>query len=237
MAEKILSVFIDESGDFGPYDFHAPFYLVAMVLHNQDVDISKNIDDLENHLTNIGYKQHAIHTGPLIRRESVYANDLMEERKRLFNALFNFARKLDFRYVCAKIRKDECPDVITLTARISKAIAGILKDHQNFWEQFNRIIIYYDNGQIELTKILTSVFNTLYAHVEFRKVKPVDYKLFQAADLICTMELLAEKAESNSFSRSEQEFFCSVRDFKKNYLKPLLKIGRASCRERVSSLV
>ena len=207
MAEKILSVFIDESGDFGPYDFHAPFYLVAMVLHNQDVDISKNIDDLENHLTNIGYKQHAIHTGPLIRRESVYANDLMEERKRLFNALFNFARKLDFRYVCAKIRKDECPDVITLTARISKAIAGILKDHQNFWEQFNRIIIYYDNGQIELTKILTSVFNTLYAHV----------------DLICTMELLAEKAESNSFSRSEQEFFCSVRDFKKNYLKPLLK--------------
>ena len=33
----------------------------------------------------------------------------------------------------------------------------------------------------------------------------------------------AEKAESNSFSRSEQEFFCSVRDFKKNYLKPLLK--------------
>ncbi len=170
MAEKVLSVFIDESGDFGPYDFHAPFYLVAMVLHNQDVDISKNIDDLENHLTNIGYKQHAIHTGPLIRRESVYANDLMEERKRLFNALFNFARKLDFRYVCAKIRKDECPDVITLTARISKAIAGILKEHQNFWEQFNRIIIYYDNGQIELTKILTSVFNTLYAHVEFRKV-------------------------------------------------------------------
>ena len=31
MAEKILSVFIDESGDFGPYDFHAPFYLVVAV--------------------------------------------------------------------------------------------------------------------------------------------------------------------------------------------------------------
>lgn len=73
-------------------------------------------------------------TGPLIRRESVYANDLMEERKRLFHALFHFTRKLDFRYVCVKIRKDECPDVITLIARMSKAIAGILKDHQNFWE-------------------------------------------------------------------------------------------------------
>lgn len=51
MAEKVLSVFIDESGDFGTYDFRTPLYLVAMVLHNQDVDISKNIDVLENHLT------------------------------------------------------------------------------------------------------------------------------------------------------------------------------------------
>lgn len=40
-------------------------------------EIVKNIDDLESHLTNIGHKQHAIHTEPLIRRESVYANDLM----------------------------------------------------------------------------------------------------------------------------------------------------------------
>ncbi|MCM1160667.1 MAG: DUF3800 domain-containing protein [Roseburia sp.] len=204
MAEKILSVFIDESGDFGSYDSHAPFYLVAMVLHNQDINITKNIDDLENHLSNLGYKQHAIHTGPLIRRESVYSNDLMEDRKRLFNALFNFTRKLDFHYVCAKIRKDECPDVIALTARISKSIAEILRFHQDYWEKFNKIIIYYDNGQIELTKILTSVFNTLYAHVEFRKVKPVDYKLFQVADLICTMELLAEKA----FMRNFSDCFC-----------------------------
>lgn len=114
-----------------------------------------------------------------------------------------FTRKLDFQYVCAKIRKNECPDVITLTVKISKAIAKILKLHQNFLEQFNCIIIYYDNEQIELIKIFTSVFSTLYAHVEFRKVKLVDYKLFQAADLICTIELLAGKAKFNSFSRSE----------------------------------
>lgn len=117
-----------------------PFYIVSMVLHNQKVDITKNICDLEEHLRNLGYKQHAVHTGPLIRRE-----------------------------------------------------------------------------------ILTSVFHTLYVQVEFRKVKPMNYKLFQVADLLCTMELLREKADSNIFSRSEQEFFGSVRNFKKNYLKPLLK--------------
>ncbi len=92
MAEKILSVFIDESGDFGPYETHSPYYLVSMVLHDQSIDISGNISAFESHLRNLGYVEHAVHTGPLIRRESIYKNDLVENRKQLFNALFNFSR-------------------------------------------------------------------------------------------------------------------------------------------------
>lgn len=187
MSEKILSVFIDESGDFGPYKAHAPYYLVSMILHNQSTDISDNIKLFNSHLSNLGYQNHAIHTGPLIQRESVYSNDLVEDRKRLFIALFNFARKLDFQYSCIKVKKSECPDVITMTSKVSKALANVLRGNEGFWNSFDKVIIYYDNGQIELTKILTSVFSTLYTHVEFRKVKPVDYKLFQIADLICTI--------------------------------------------------
>lgn len=223
MAEKNLSVFIDESGDFGPYEAHSPYYIIAMVLHDQSSDISSNISSFESHLRNLGYTQHAVHTGPLIRRESVYKNDLVENRKQLFHALFHFSRKLDIRYTCVKLKKIECADVITQTAKPSKSIAGILRSNETFWNSFDQVLIYYDNGQIELTKILTSVFSTLYTHVEFRKVKPVDYKLFQVADLICTMELLAEKAESSSFSASELEFFDNIRDFKKNYLKHIRK--------------
>ena len=108
MSEKILSVFIDESGDFGPYEIHAPLYLVSMILHNQNIDISENIKLFDSHILNLGYQHHAIHTGLLIRRESIYSNDLLAERKHLFNALFNFARKLDFQYSCIKIKKNEC---------------------------------------------------------------------------------------------------------------------------------
>jgi hypothetical protein len=223
MAEKTLSVFIDESGDFGPYEAHAPYYIVAMVLHNQDIDINENINSFDTHLQNLGYPQHAVHTGPLIRRESIYSNDLVEDRKRLFNSLFNFARKLNISYACAKIKKSECPDVISMTAKLSKEIADILRAHESYLSDFNHVIVYYDNGQIELTKVLTSVFSTLYAHVDFRKVQPVDYKLFQVSDLICTMELLAEKADTNSLSHSELDFFNNSREFKKNYLKPIRK--------------
>lgn len=85
------------------------------------------------------------------------------------------------------------------------------------------MIVNYDNGQVELTKILSSVFNVLYPNVEFRKVRPVDYRLFQVADLICTMEFLSKKAASNTFTKSETEFFGSARDLKKNYYKWILK--------------
>lgn len=220
---KKLSVFIDESGDFGPYRPHAPLYLVAMILHNQDVDISENIRALEQHLKNLNYGYPAVHIGPIIRREEIYKTMLMEERKSIFHALFNFARRLDFKYICSYVEKKDCDNVIAMTSRLSRNIADVVTKNREFFDSFDEIVIYYDNGQVELTKIITSVFNVLFSNVEFRKVRPVDYKLFQVADLLCTLELLALKAETKSFSKSEVEFFCSVRDFRKNYLKPLLR--------------
>lgn len=56
-------------------------------------------------------------------------------------------------------------------------------------------------------------------------VRPSDYRLFQAADMICTLELLVAKAEDGSLSKSEREFFGGMRDLKKNYLKPLAKMA------------
>ena len=219
MSEKILSVFIDESGDFGPYEHHAPFYIVSMILHEQSIDITENISILDEHIRNLDYSEHAIHVGPLIRRESIYKDDLMEERKRLFSALFNFARKLPFSYISAKVKKKECTDVVELTSKLSKSISEILKGKQEYFKNFDKIIVYYDNGQVELTKILTTLFSVMFSNVEFRKVKPVEYKLFQVADLVCTLELLSAKSETDLFSNSEIEFFNSIREFKKNYYK------------------
>lgn len=40
---KELSIFVDESGDFGKYDYHAPFYIITMVMHNQKVNIENDL--------------------------------------------------------------------------------------------------------------------------------------------------------------------------------------------------
>ena len=79
------------------------------------------------------------------------------------------------------------------------------------------------HNQTEVSKLLASIFNALLQNPVFRKVLPSDYKLFQVADFICTMELVKLKLENNQFSKSEMNFFGNIRDLKQNYLKHLNK--------------
>jgi len=76
---------------------------------------------------------------------------------------------------------------------------------------------------MELANILVSIFNTVLHNVEFKKVVPANYKLFQATDMICTLELLALKAERKILSKSELAFFMSERDLRKMYLRAIQK--------------
>ncbi len=218
MKDKILSVFIDESGDFGEFNPASPYYYVAIVFHDQSVDITSRIKQLDVQIDNWGYPNHAIHTGPLIRRESLYENDTRENRRSLFNALYHFTRLIDIKYICPTINQAECLEKTKLgyTDRLTKEIVKQLREVSDFLEKFDRLIVYYDGGQIELTQILTSVFNAMFTSVEFRKTSPVEYKLSQSADLICTVEAINNKA---ILTKSETEFFGSKRDFKKNIYK------------------
>ena len=79
-----LSIFVDESGDWGEYRHHSPYYIITFVFHDQDIDIS---------------------------------NDLS------FKVIFGF----------------------------------------------KNIKVYYDNGQTEVNKILSSVLNVLHDNEDFLK--------------------------------------------------------------------
>ena len=41
---RILSCFVDETGDFGDYDSHCPYYMVSVVLHDQSESIEASYD-------------------------------------------------------------------------------------------------------------------------------------------------------------------------------------------------
>ena len=82
---------------------------------------------------------------------------------------------------------------------------------------YEKIIVYYDNGQSELSSILNAVLSICFLNVEFRKAEPQKYRLLQAADFICSMELIRIKKEENRLSKSEEKFFISRKSSRKPF--------------------
>ncbi len=220
---KELSIFIDESGDFGEYESHSPYYIITMVFHDQSIDIQPAIGKLNTELSYLGLDNLCIHTGPIIRKEEIYTEMDIQDRRRIFNKMIAFVRQIDVKYHCFFIEKRKISDVVDATGMLSKQISQFIREHYEEFLSFDDVKIYYDNGQVEVSKILSSVFNALLPNPVFRKVMPTDYKLFQVADLLCSLKLVSLKIENNMFSKSEMMFFGNLRDLKKNYLKPLQK--------------
>ena len=77
---KELSVFIDESGDFGELKERPAYYLVTFVFHNQDNSIEEQVSKLEESVHSLGFDVEYIHTGPVIRREEIFARYSIDER-------------------------------------------------------------------------------------------------------------------------------------------------------------
>ncbi len=220
---KELSIFIDESGDFGDYSPHSPYYIITMVFHDQRINIQSSVAKLDQELHYLKLDNLCIHTGPIIRREEIYEQMTIQERRRIFNKMVAFIRQIDIQYKCFSIEKKHVTDVVEVSGRLSQQISIFIQKHYDEFISFDTVKIYYDNGQIEVSKMLSSIFYALLPNPIFRKVMPSDYKLFQASDLFCTMELLKLKIEQGMLSKSESMFFGNIRDLKKNYIKPLCK--------------
>jgi len=120
---KELSIFIDESGDFGEYALHSPYYIITMVFHNQKNDISLAVKKLNQELSHLNLDNLCIHTGPIIRREEIYSDMSLEERRRIFNKMVAFIRQIDIKYKYFYIDKKPLFDTVEATGKLSAQIS------------------------------------------------------------------------------------------------------------------
>ncbi|MBR0460777.1 DUF3800 domain-containing protein [Candidatus Saccharibacteria bacterium] len=218
---KELSIFIDESGDFGDYDPKSPFYIIGIVAHNQDNDIAGHIHNLDKTLKNTTLKRNFIHVGPLIRREAEYKYMTITERRRILWRLIKFTTKTDLLFKTFYIEKKHIGDDYEMITKLARQLSDFIKQHYSFFLSFDTIKLYYDNGQAGVMKIIISVFTTLFDNVKYKKSLQKDYKLLQVADLVCTARLTELKMERKSLSRSERNILGSDKEIKKALLKPL----------------
>lgn len=218
-----LSIFIDESGDFGDVFNSSPYYIVTFVFHNQLNDIGLNITRLENQLKECGFEDKYIHTHPLIRKESPYCNLSIDERRKILNKMLRFTMSCDITYFNIIVNKREASNKMKLSAKIAKILSQFITENLNYFTAFDKIIVYYDYGQQELGVIVNTILNTMLLNVDFRHVSPQQYKLLQVADFICSMELLKQKYDNNLLTKSERNFFYKPQELSKNYLKSIKK--------------
>lgn len=217
-----LSVFCDESGDFGPVSPHSPLYIVSLVFHDQSKSIEEPIARLEESVARLGLpKDHAIHSAPLIRREQCYSNFDWQQRRRLFGDISSFMRRCDVSSKTFLLKKKEFGTGDDLADRIARDMGIFIRENLAYFQSFDRVIVYYDCGQKEITRTLRTIFSSNLGNVEFRVVKPEGYHLFQVADLVCTLEMLDYKRSNSLLNASELTFFEGANKLKKNCLKVL----------------
>ena len=83
--KKVLSVFVDESGDTGFEYGASKYYVVSLVFHEQNNNISSQLNKFKD--------DPVFHVGPIIRRENEFKDLGLTERKRYLNKvliLFTF---------------------------------------------------------------------------------------------------------------------------------------------------
>ena len=224
--DKNVSVFVDESGSFDSNPNSSRFYIVCMVFHDQSNELDTEIAKLNHVLTAMNLPEdHAVHAGPLIRMEDPYRNLRRQDRRILFAAMMAFIRRVRISYKCFHVVKRFVDSDLVFHDVLLQQIIRYLAQPSSDLNDYDRIKIYYDNGQYGMTNVLRDAFAMYSSKCEFvENVTPSKYKLFQVADMICTLELLRLKLEETGrISINEKNFFLNIHALRKNYLKPLTR--------------
>ncbi len=206
--------FIDEASDFGETNSVNDNYIVTFVFHDQRQPIDKQISALENSLISSAFPIEYIHTGPIIWREDVFASYSLDERRSLLYKILSFSLHCPIKYVSVIVSRKEASTKQALAGKLSCGISSMVQKHKSFFERYERTIVYYDQGQHELSVILSAIFSSPFENIDFRVASPQKYRLLQVADFLCSIELLRIKSAENRLSNSEKMFFYKPQELK-----------------------
>ena len=215
---KELSIFVDESGDRGG---RACYYLLTLVLHDQSDNIMDEVNRYERRLAENDLPDIAFHSEPLLNGHKGYESLTIEQRKKMLVAFSALVRRLPIHYATFAYRRSEFEDLSKLTARMKRDISNFLFGHLEFFQGYDEVKIYYDNGQDIVKRALDQSIGFVLSKgvVERRKTSMTDYRLEQVADYLCTIELAAAKYAAKENSETYNKFFGGAGAFKKNWLK------------------
>lgn len=204
---KRLNIFVDETGEFGFGNGASELYGVSFTFHEQNNDIMLELNKLNDRLYNIGYTD-MLHIADLIMKRGDYSKFPIAKRKSIFNSIYQFSRRIPVKYKTIIIDKKYTDNSRVLKQKLSLEINNMVKKHERYFNKFDMIIMYYDNGQEVLGTILDAIFSR-YEGFEHRvEFDHKEKRLFQVSDMLTYIDKYNYKYKNKmSFTKSEQYFF------------------------------
>lgn len=225
MNGRTLSVYVDESGNFGDVRDSSRYCMVTLVFQD---DIAKN-PLLDQEYADGIFRQGAdpesmvFHTAPLIRQEDQFSAMSRNMRGKLFYQMLSYVRKSDLCFHCFMIDTRFVASVNQIVETLKKGVCGFFGEHSNFFDVHTALRIYYDAGQKGVSRILEAIPETCPCEIVWQQgVRQENCRMLQVADFICTVKLIEHRLkEGLPFNLSEQKFFGSPRTFERNVLRKI----------------
>lgn len=155
-----------------------------------------------------------------------YNNAPLAERKQMLSVFEALVRKLPFRYKLFAYRRSEVETTDAFIARFRRDLVVFFTDSLEYFQSFEQIKIYYDEGQQMVSNALHRAIEYVFSKQAaiFRPTVQSDYRLAQVADYICTLELTAIKYRTHELTQTDDKVFGSdYQAFRRNHLKHLRK--------------
>lgn len=204
---KRLNIFVDETGEFGFGNGASELYGVSFTFHEHNDDIMHELKKLNERLEKIGYT-NMIHMADLIMKREDYKDFSIDKRKSIFNAIYNFSRKIPVKYQTIIIDKKYTDSARVLRQKLSSEINKMVKDHESYFEKFDQIVMYYDNGQETLGIILDSIFLRFESFEHRVEFDHKEKRLFQVSDMLTYIDKYDYKFKNKmKFTKGEKYFF------------------------------
>lgn len=213
-----LSIFVDESGD---KTSKTRYFILTLVIHDQSCSIANETIAYERSLASADLPNIPFHSEPLLNGHDEYEELEPKQRKKLLSAFGALTRYLPIQYKAFVYRRREFPNIEKLAARMRRDVSEMIADHLAYFQGFDHVKLYYDNGQAIVKKALDeAIYSTLSKEAVVKKrTTMTEYRLAQVADYLCTIELAAVKYAAKENGATYDKFFGGVGSFKKNWLK------------------
>lgn len=219
MAER-LNLHIDETGN---QDLSEGRYLIAVVLHEHDTDIEGAIARYEARLSEAGLADVPFHGKDLLHGNEGYAGVSPGDRKRLLTQFARLVRELPISFFALQYDGATVHNRGQLESRMRRDLASLVFEKLPYFQAFDVIAVYYDNGQGAVSAALHDALDFVLAKnvADYRHADPNARRLLQVADYVCTVLRVSEDYDAGGQSKTHERFFGNRRNFMQSFKKQL----------------